>query len=309
MQKGILIVDDEVELTQILDGYFRVSKGYNVFIANDGNTALDLIKKKTPELVLLDMKLPSVNGLEILKVLRNEYPKTKVIVMTAYDLDYKKEIDAVGYDAFFVKPIAFEEFKNAIEDLCAGKTLSQQPPVDVVSGLSSKEKQPALQGGENCVPCARIVVVEIRDNVADMLKDYLENLENEAKYAVLVVESGAFKFNKIAEFKPDIVLYDVLEIDDFSDFASRLMKLGNPPKEVILFGDPKFKWEEVDSLVKRGMYYIPTPLKAADKRLSKYPDLNFPAKETVQRLAQIIKEVCFKRGLITPKGETDHAQE
>ena len=94
MPNNILIVDDQVELTKILGEYFRVKKGYNVLTATDGKVALNVIREQTPELVLLDMKLPSVNGLEILKILRKDYPGTKVIVMTAYDTEFKKEIDA-----------------------------------------------------------------------------------------------------------------------------------------------------------------------------------------------------------------------
>lgn len=304
MPNTILIVDDEVELTQILSEYFHTKKGYNVLTATDGEVALNLIKEQTLELVLLDMKLPSLNGLEILRILRKDCPDSKVIVMTAYDAEYKKEIDLVGYDAFFIKPIPFEELKNTVEDLLTGK-MPKQPAVKTEAVDIQRETKLLFEDRESLIPQARIVIVEIRGNLAMVLKDYLKHLE--ANYATLELKSGSLFFKEVEKFRPDIVLYDIVEIGSFSEFAAKLMNLPNPPKEIILFGDPKFKWESVELLIKRGMYYIPTPLASPDARLSKYPEFEIPAKETVERLAEVIKEVCFKHGLVTKKGEETHA--
>lgn len=296
MADNILIVDDQVELTEILGEYFRVKKGYNVLTATDGKAALGLIKEHGPKLVLLDMKLPSVNGLEILKLLRKEHPACKVIVMTAYDMEYKKEIDAVGYDGFFIKPILFEELKNAVDALLSGKITEQ---VKSVTG----------SGGEGLVAKARIAIIEIRANIATVLKEYLEHSPGNDQYFVLNLKSGALSFDEVIKFSPDIILYDIVEIGEFSKFASELMKLVNPPKEIILFGDPKLKWEEVDLLVKKGMTYIATPLTSSYRMLLQYPEFELPAKETVERLAEKIREACFKHGLVVKKGEDKHARE
>lgn len=109
----------------------------------------------------------------------------------------------------------------------------------------------------------------------------------------------------MAEFKPDIVLYDILQIGDFSEVASKLLNLSNPPKEIVLFGDPKFKWEDADLLVKKGMNYIPTPLSSPGELSKKYQVFELPAKEAVDKLVYVIKETCFKHGLFTERGEKD----
>lgn len=304
MPNNILIVDDEVELTQLLEEYFRMKKGYNVLTAIDGKVALDLIKEQTPALVLLDMKLPSVNGLEILKILRKNYPNSKVIVMTAYDVEYKKEIDLVGYDAFFIKPILFEELKDKVEELLTGKIPSQLEP-KISSKDIIREESHISKDREGLLPQARIAIIEIRGNVAMLLKEYLEHTRDDAQYSVSYFKSGSLFLNEITKFKPDIVLYDIVEIGTFSEFASELMKLPNPPKEIILFGDPKFKWEEVDLLIKRGMGYIPTPLASPGVLSAKYQMFELPAKETVERLASVIKDVCFKHDLLIERGKTN----
>lgn len=306
MSNNVLIVDDEVELTQILREYFHFKKGYNVLTATDGKVALNIIKEQTPAVVLLDMKLPSVNGIEILKVLRKDYTNTKVIVMTAYDLEYKKEIDLIGYDAFFIKPIAFGELKDKVDELLTGKTPAQPAKTKTPFKEIIKETKPLVEDKENFLPKARIAIIEIRGNVAMLLKEYLEHTRQDAQYNVSYFKSGSLFLNEIAKFKPDIILYDIVEIGTFSDFASELMKLPNPPQEIILFGDPKFKWEEVDLLIKRGMDYIPTPLASPGVVSAQYRMFELPAKETVERLSSVIKEVCFKHGLVTKKGEQTH---
>lgn len=297
MPNNILIVDDQVELTKILGEYFRVKKGYNVLTATDGKVALNVIREQTPELVLLDMKLPSVNGLEILKILRKDYPGTKVIVMTAYDTEFKKEIDAVGYDAFFIKPITFEELKDTVGVLLSGGKL-KQPETRLPTKSTPGEVTILQEDRKYFLPKARIVIIEIRANIAMLLKNCLENDKEKGLFTVAYFKSGSLFLKEIEKFQPEVILYDIIEIGNFSDFARELMDLAVPPKEIILFGEPKFKWEEVDSLIKEGMSYIPTPLNPPDKALGKYPDFELPAKDTVERLSGVIMEVCFKHGLL-----------
>ena len=72
------------------------------------------------------------------------------------------------------------------------------------------------------------------------------------------------------------------------------MDLPNPPKEIILFGDPATKWEDADSLIKRGLLFIPTPLD---------PQYKLPHKDILDKLAESLKRACIKHGLYRIKGE------
>ena len=251
--------------------------------------------------MLLDIKLPSVNGIEILKILRKDYPACKVIIMTAYDVEYKREIDSIGYDGFFIKPITFENLKEKIEALLSGKTI-KQPECKVPSQAPPGETALPLKDQANFFPKARIAIIEIRENIAMLLKGYLEHGISDTCFNAVYFKSGTFFLNEISKFNPDIVLYDIVEIGSFSEFATRLMDLPSPPKEIILFGDPKFKWEEVDQLVKGGMNYIPTPLTSPDYMKVKDPEFELPRKDTVERLIAVIKEVCFRYRLVAQKG-------
>lgn len=292
MARKILIIDDEQMLTEILEDYFRSEDKYMVFTAQDGERAQQIIKEKEPDLVLLDMKLPGIDGIELLKLLRLSYPQTRVIVMTSYDLEYKKKMDAIGYDYLFIKPLSVSELEEKVESLL------KRPEFDKKESIDSFFVEPSLKEAspkvEEATPQARILIMEPRKPLADLLKAYLEDEElSKGSYTVLPLQ--LLDLERVACFNPQIVLYDIMQIGIFSEFASEMMKLREPPREIILFGDPSFKWEEVEVLIERGMSYIQTPLKKLREFLSS--EFEFPSRETVDRLSQTVRNICFKYSL------------
>ena len=80
-RKRILIVDDEEGILEELVGFF-VDEGYDVISAEDGEKAIELIRSKRPGLCILDLKLPDMSGLLVLKLAKEEDPDMKVIVNT-----------------------------------------------------------------------------------------------------------------------------------------------------------------------------------------------------------------------------------
>jgi DNA-binding response OmpR family regulator len=297
MVKKILIVDDEKMLVDILAGYFGKEKGYIVFTAEDGERAEQIIKREDLDLVLLDMKLPKVDGIEVLKLLREHYPKTKVITMTTYDVKYKKKMDEIGYDYFFMKPLTICDLQDKIEELLAlGVSARPERPKE-----TSKESEVVSSEKEKGIPKAKLLIIEPRDNIAALLRDFFQDQSlSTGNYTVSNLH--IHNIEAIREFKPDIVLYDIIQIGTFSEFASQLMQLENPPKEIILFGDPSFRWEEVDALIERGMKYIQTPLEVKGKSSFLEDEFGLPSKETVQKLSTSVKNVCLKYGFIEKGG-------
>jgi CheY-like chemotaxis protein len=83
MSKRILIVDDEKNIRLMLDQALSVT-GYEVVTAIDGEHALQKILESTPDMVLLDMKLPGIDGLEVLRRLRQSQPAVPVVMITAH---------------------------------------------------------------------------------------------------------------------------------------------------------------------------------------------------------------------------------
>ena len=107
MTPTIVAIDDEMEFTKTLDHFFS-ARGYTVHVALTGTSGMELVEYHQPDVVLVDLKLPGMDGDEILTRIRSTQPKTKVIVITAYN-DGGKTRDrllSLGAFAHFDKPLS-----------------------------------------------------------------------------------------------------------------------------------------------------------------------------------------------------------
>ncbi len=109
MSSKILVVDDEAHITQLIEQTLEdlEDEGVELFIANNGEEALTLIKQEQPELVFLDVMMPKVNGFEVCNTVKNEWKNTDIyiIMLTAkgQELD-KQKGEEVGADLYITKP-------------------------------------------------------------------------------------------------------------------------------------------------------------------------------------------------------------
>ena len=106
MPKRILVVDDEVDLVETLT--FRLeANGYEVIKAYDGQAGLDLAKKGNPDLIILDLMLPKLDGYKVCRMLKfdEKYKKIPIILFTARAQESDKKMGVeVGADAYITKP-------------------------------------------------------------------------------------------------------------------------------------------------------------------------------------------------------------
>ena len=101
----LVVIDDEMEFTKVLDHFFS-RRGYEVHVALRGGSGLQLIKQHRPDVVLTDLKMPGMDGDELLQGIRRDFPQTKVIVITAYDDGVTRDrVLALGAFAHFEKPL------------------------------------------------------------------------------------------------------------------------------------------------------------------------------------------------------------
>ncbi|MBP2002748.1 two-component system response regulator (stage 0 sporulation protein F) [Paenibacillus shirakamiensis] len=113
-EKKLLIVDDQNGIRILLMEVFS-TEGYQTYQAANGKLALDIVRTESPDLVLLDMKNPGMDGLEILKHIKTLNPSIKVIMMTAYgELDMIKEATELGALMHFTKPFDIDEMRLAV---------------------------------------------------------------------------------------------------------------------------------------------------------------------------------------------------
>lgn len=105
MSSKILIIEDETDLAKILGAYLNV-EGYEVTLANDGQAGLDLFEQTKPNLVLLDIMLPKVDGIEVCKAIR-ESSDAPIIMISAKSGEMDKVIAlGIGADDYVTKPFS-----------------------------------------------------------------------------------------------------------------------------------------------------------------------------------------------------------
>ena len=114
-KRRILVVDDEDALRTVLSGEL-VSEGYDVRTAADGDEAVTSLQKENFDLILLDIKMPRMNGFEVLKFVKEKFPKTKVVMLTGFaDLKNAIESKKLGAEDFVSKPYDLVDLLTTIE--------------------------------------------------------------------------------------------------------------------------------------------------------------------------------------------------
>lgn len=108
MPEKILVVDDEPTILETV-AYNLENAGYDVIIAADGPTALEAARKQSPDLVILDIMLPGMDGFEVCRILRKEMT-TPVLMLTARDDEIDRVVGLeVGADDYLTKPFSMRE--------------------------------------------------------------------------------------------------------------------------------------------------------------------------------------------------------
>ena len=112
----LLIVDDEVEICEFLKSFFE-DRDFKVVIANSGTQALEQVELFQPEVVLLDIQMPGMDGLQTLKKIKELHPKVKVIMVTAVETQEKiEEAMRLGADNYITKPLSLEYLEKDVQD-------------------------------------------------------------------------------------------------------------------------------------------------------------------------------------------------
>jgi DNA-binding response OmpR family regulator len=105
----ILVVDDEENMLQMLKTFFT-EKEYTCFTASNGLAALELLDKEQVDVVITDMKMPGMDGLELLKKIKEKYDRISAVIMTGFSEEYTTtEALNMGADGYITKPFRNKE--------------------------------------------------------------------------------------------------------------------------------------------------------------------------------------------------------
>jgi DNA-binding response OmpR family regulator len=119
MEKKILIVDDEEVIRNMLQEFLS-KNGYEVRLAESAETALDILKRESLMVMFLDLKLPSISGIELCKKIRKDNDVGIIYAFTGYtDLFGLIDCRRAGFDDYFTKPVKLELILQAAQDAFA----------------------------------------------------------------------------------------------------------------------------------------------------------------------------------------------
>lgn len=115
----ILVVDDQMGVRRLLFEAFQ-EEGYKVDMAANGPDALEKINQVRPDIVLMDMKMPGMSGLEVLREVKKQDKDLKIILMTAYgELEIVAEAMALGVTEYVTKPFDINEVRGLVRKALA----------------------------------------------------------------------------------------------------------------------------------------------------------------------------------------------
>ena len=118
MKINILIVDNEEVMVKVLADFLSKDSRFNILTALNGKNALEIVKKHKIHLLITDLQMPEMNGIELLTTLRKDIPEIKSIILTGHsDIDSYIETMELGAHEYLNKPVDLPLLKDVINKL------------------------------------------------------------------------------------------------------------------------------------------------------------------------------------------------
>lgn len=275
-QPRVLVVDDEVEVTYALQAYFQ-RKGYEMVTAFDGAQAMAQLDQGPVDLVLLDVMMPEVNGVEVLKSVRANQPETRVVVITAFDDEYRQVVERIGVHGFLNKPFGIEQLTQTIEQVLR-RPVGQTVPL--------LHEMPPDAGQPSATPKAKLLMIESSEYVFNLKRLFFESADRcGGHYEVVAAYSMVEALERLHTFQPDLVLVDLVAAGSLGDLATQILSSADRPKELIVHGSGTVshrQQERVEALTRPGVRLV----------------LNETFTQAgVRRLNGVVRDTCLRHGL------------
>ncbi|PYP88421.1 MAG: Fis family transcriptional regulator [Blastocatellia bacterium AA13] len=201
----ILVVDDERSMRELLELVLK-REGYSVHTAENGSRALDLIKQNLFDLIISDVKMPDINGIELLERVREISPDTMVIMITAFaTVDTARRAFKLGAEDFVIKDSGFdvEELKVTVgkaiekkklrqENVLLKRELRQRNSLDNIIGRSP-QMQAVYQMIETVAATTSTVLITGESGTGkELVARAVHNMSNRAAAPFVSINCGAF---------------------------------------------------------------------------------------------------------------------
>lgn len=136
LKRSILVIDDEKDIRELLQ-YNLTKEGYDVWTAKTGEEGFEAARSKKPDLIVLDLMLPGIDGLEVCRMLRSAAPTKNIpiLMLTAKGTETDQVVGLeLGADEYIVKPFGVKILLARIKNLFRGREKRAEAPVVIKSG-------------------------------------------------------------------------------------------------------------------------------------------------------------------------------
>ena len=187
--------------------------------AADGQEALELCRRLVPDLVLMDVRMPRMDGLAATRAIKEEFPKTSVVMVTMQeDPDYLFEAVIAGAAGYVLKGATPEQLTDAVRQVLDGEFLfNQKLTIDLLRSMAGREKSPTSPPG--AAPSEEYVSEPLTDRETEILRLLAQGQTNPQIARELVVSPGTVK-NHVRH------IIAKLGVSDRTQAAVRAMELG-----------------------------------------------------------------------------------
>lgn len=219
----ILIVDDQTDIVNTLSDFLS-KKGYKVIGALGGKCALDILKEKRIDLIILDILMPDIKGSEVARAIKKVRPEAKIIIITAHPSEGEGLYREGLFEALFIKPFKLEEL--------------QQKAAEILNPEKMRDKETGIDKGttpEVTFIKAKLFFIGASPEVYDFLGSEFKQLVYRGQDYEL---DAAFEekeiLKKLKLSVPDIIILDTSYLEGLDyNTQQRLRPLCNKAKEVM----------------------------------------------------------------------------
>jgi len=229
----ILVMEDETSLAKGLRMILE-KEGYRVDIASTGHGAMDALRKKEFDLLVADLRLPDMDGMEIIREVKEKRPATKTIVITGYP-SISSAVDAMklGVSDYLPKPFWDEDFKAAVEKaLAGGKEMYLKQEPDITYARREVRHERPIQESVKAEDLGRpkVLLMEDEPSLARGLKMVL----TKQGYEVDLADTGLRALGTLGTKAFDLLVADLRLPDMDGMEVIRTVKEASPETQVIV---------------------------------------------------------------------------